>query len=70
MIIAATVELAWSPWAYATSVAAGTLQVGWILGQWLVRQRYFILQPVMLACGLAVAALAWWSHRGQPLLPR
>lgn len=68
MLAAVVAELRRSRWAYLAGVGAGALQVGWILGQLVVLQRYFFLQPVMLAAGLAVAALAWLAHRGEPLL--
>ena len=69
MIGAAVAELLRSPWAYTASLAAGALQVGWILAQLAILQRYFFLQPVMLGAGAAVAGLAWWAHRGEPLRP-
>jgi len=69
MVAAAVAELVRSPWAYLVSLAAGLLQIGWIVGQVGILQRYFFLQPLLLAAGIAVAALAWWSHRGQKLLP-
>lgn len=70
MLLAATGELARRPWAYAASLAAGALQVGWILAQLVIIQRFFFLQPVMLGAGILVAVLAWSAHRGEPLLDR
>jgi len=49
--------------------AAGIMQIGWIVVQVAVLQRYFFLQPVLVAAGVAVTALAWWSHRAQALRP-
>jgi hypothetical protein len=69
MVAAAVAELVRSPWAYLVSLAAGLLQIGWIVGQVAILQRYFFLQPMLLAAGVAISALAWWSHRGQTLLP-
>lgn len=68
MLLAATGELAHQRWAYAASLAAGALQVGWILAQLAILQRYFFLQPVMAGAGLLVIGLAWWAHRSEPLL--
>ena len=44
---AAVLELRRSPWATASSVAAGAAQIGWIVAQLAIMQRYFFLQPVM-----------------------
>lgn len=57
-------------WAFAGSLIAGTAQIGWIVAQWLIFQRYFVLQPIMLACGIIVIVLAWWVHRAEPLRRR
>lgn len=69
MIVAAFAELSGRAWAYAASLIAGAAQIGWILAQWLIFQRYFFLQPIMLAAGLTVIGLAWWVHRGEPVRP-
>ena len=63
-------EITRRSWAFAASLIAGTAQVGWIVAQWLIIQRYFVLQPIMLTCGVVVAVLAWWVHRGEPLWRR
>jgi hypothetical protein len=70
MLAAAVAEAARWPWAYAASLAAGMLQVGWILAQVVILQRYFFLQPVLFGCGVVVLGLAWWVHRGEPVLRR
>lgn len=57
-------------WAFAASLIAGAAQIGWIAAQWLIFQRYFFLQPIMLACGIAVLVLAWWVHHAEPLRRR
>ena len=69
MTVAAIAELTRQPFAYAASLVAGAAQVGWIVVQWLVLQRFFFLQPVMLAAGLLVIVLAWLAHRGEPIVP-
>lgn len=69
MLLAASGELAGRSWAFAASLAAGALQAGWIVAQLLIIQRYFVLQPIMFGAGVFVAALAWWVHRGEPVLP-
>lgn len=69
MAVAAAAEFAQASLAYALSLIAGTAQVGWIVVQWLVMQRYFFLQPMMLVAGLLVVLLAWASHRGESPLP-
>jgi hypothetical protein len=43
-------------------------QVGWIVAQIAMLQRYFFLQPMLLGAGLVVVLLAVWSHRGQRLV--
>jgi sterol desaturase/sphingolipid hydroxylase (fatty acid hydroxylase superfamily) len=63
MLAAAVAELARSPLAHLGSLAAGIMQICWIGAQVLILQRYFFLQPVLLAAGVVVTALAWWSHR-------
>lgn len=68
MLLAAAGELAHRRWAYTASLAAGVLQVGWILVQLAILQRYFFLQPVMAGAGLLVLVLAWWAHRGEPVI--
>ena len=65
MTVAAIAETTHRSWAYAASAVAGIAQVGWIVVQWLVMQRYFFLQPVMLAAGILVLLLAWLTHHGQ-----
>jgi hypothetical protein len=67
MTVAAVAELTRRSIAYPASLLAGTAQIGWIVVQWLVMQRYFFLQPVMLAGGLLVILLAWAAHRGESL---
>ncbi|TCK22347.1 hypothetical protein [Pseudonocardia endophytica] len=55
--VAAVLEIRGAGHAAEASVVAGLLQVGWILAQLVVVQRYVVLQPVVLACGVAVVAL-------------
>ena len=69
MTVAAVAELRRFRWAYAASLLAGAAQVAWICAQWLIMQRFFFLQPVMLTAGVAVLVLAWAVHRGEPVLP-
>lgn len=64
MAVAAAAELKRLRWAYALSLGAGIIQIGWIAVQILVLARYFFLQPVLLLAGAIVVGLAWWSHRG------
>ena len=45
-------------------------QIGWIIAQWLIFQRFFILQPIMLVAGVVVIGLSWWVHRSEPVWPR
>lgn len=59
---AAAAEITRRSWAFAASALAGSAQIGWILAQWLIVQRYFVLQPIMLACGIAVLILACEVH--------
>lgn len=70
MGIAGYAEITRRRWAFAASLIAGSAQVGWIGAQWVIMQRYFFLQPIMLACGIGVIALACWVHRTEPLWPR
>jgi hypothetical protein len=69
MFGATAAEILRSRWAYLASVIAAVCQLGWILAQVAVLQRYFFLQPVLFGAGLLVGLLAWWSHRGERLLP-
>jgi len=62
MTLAAVLELRRSPLAYPAAVLAGAGLVGWIVAQWLIMQKYFFLQPTMLAAGVAVLLLAWYAH--------
>ena len=64
MTIAAVAELFRVRWAYGASLVAGAAQVGWIAAQWLIMQRFFVLQPIMFIAGLLVLLLAWAAHRG------
>ncbi len=67
MATAAYAEIRYLSWAFAASVLAGAAQLGWIVAQWLIIQKFFFLQPVMLAAGAGVLVLAWWAHRGESL---
>jgi hypothetical protein len=52
-------------WALLASYTAGALLVAWILVQLLVMQRYFFLQPVIAALGVAELALVRaWQQAG------
>ena len=52
-------------WALPASYLAGAALVAWILVQLLVMQRYFFLQPVIAALGIAELALARiWQQAG------
>lgn len=52
-------------WALTASYLAGAALVAWILVQLLVMQRYFFLQPVIAALGIAELALARaWQQAG------
>jgi len=64
MIVAAVAELLRLRWAYGASLLAGAAQIGWIVAQWLIMQRFFVLQPVMLIAGVVVLLLTWAAHRG------
>ena len=48
MTVAAAAELTRRSFAYLASLGAGAAQIGWIVVQWWVMQRFFFLQPVML----------------------
>lgn len=51
--------------ALPASYLAGAALVAWILVQLLVMQRYFFLQPVIAAAGIAELALVWvWQRAG------
>jgi hypothetical protein len=69
MTAAAALEIARSQRAYLASMTAAACQIGWIIVQVAVLQRFFFLQPVLLGAGLLIGALALWSHRGQRLFP-
>ena len=69
MTAAAVLEVARSPLAYLASMIAAAGQIGWIIVQVAVLQRFFFLQPVLLGAGLLIGALALRSHRGQRLFP-
>ncbi len=62
MTVAAVAELRRRRWAYTASVVAGVAQIGWIIAQWVIMQRFFVLQPVMFAAGAVVVLLAWATH--------
>ncbi len=63
MTVAAVAELRRRRWAYTASVVAGVAQIGWIIAQWVIMQRFFVLQPVMFTAGTVVVLLAWATHR-------
>jgi hypothetical protein len=65
MTVAAAAEATRAAWAYRASLLAGAALVGWIVAQWVIFQRYFFLQPLMLTTGVLVIALAWWTHRAR-----
>ncbi len=69
MTVAAAAELTRRSFAYLASLVAGAAQIGWIVVQWWVMQRFFFLQPVMLTAGVLVIVLAWLTHRGEPVVP-
>ena len=49
------------------SYLAGLALLAWIGVQLLVLQRFFFLQPVIAALGLAEVGLAWlWQRAGRP----
>ena len=64
MTVAAVAELRRRQWAYTASVIAGVAQIGWIIAQWAIMQRFFVLQPAMLMAGTVVVLLAWMVHGG------
>lgn len=66
MASAATAEVFGGRAAYRLSVVAGATLIGWIGAQVVILQRYFFLQPILLAAGGVVLVLAWLVHRGQP----
>jgi hypothetical protein len=51
MFAAAVLESVQSRWAYAGSMFAAACQLGWIIAQVVIIQRYFFLQPVLSAPG-------------------
>ena len=53
-------------WALPASYLAGAALVAWILVQLLVMQRYFFLQPVIAALGIAELALARAWQQADP----
>src|SRR6476619_4862054 len=63
MTIAAVAELRRRQWSYTASVFAGVAQIGWIIAEWVIMQRFFVLQPAMLTAGTVVVLLAWMVHR-------
>jgi hypothetical protein len=69
MVGAAVLEVRRSPWATAASITAGAAQIGWIAAQLAIMQRYNVMQPIVLAWGLAVVLLAVAAGRHLPLLP-
>ena len=64
MLLAAMAETFRLRWAYWLTILAGAAQVGWIVVQWFIMGRFFVLQPVMLAAGAVVMLLGWLVHRG------
>jgi hypothetical protein len=66
---AAVLEVRRSPWATAASITAGSAQIAWIAAQLAIMQRYNVMQPIVLAWGLAVVLLAVAAGRHRPLLP-
>ena len=69
MTAAAALEMGRSRLAYLASMTAAACQIGWIIAQVALLQRYFFLQPVLLGAGLLIGGLALWSHRGHRLFP-
>lgn len=69
MTIAAVLEIVRSRRAFAASMFAAIAQMGWIVVQLAMLRQYFFLQPVLFGAGVLVAALALWSHRGDPSRP-
>ena len=67
-LTAATLIAAGHRWALPASYLAGAALVGWILVQLLVMHRYFFLQPVIAALGIAELALARvWQQDGSAI---
>jgi hypothetical protein len=62
MLAAAAAEVTERTWAYGASMLAGAAEVSWILAQWMIIREFFFLQPIMLAVGVAVMALAHRAH--------
>ena len=58
MTVAAVAEIRRLSWSYRAALVAGGAQIGWIIAQWLILQRFFFLQPAMFAAGGAVLLLA------------
>ncbi len=67
MSAAAALEIARSQRAYLASMVAAVCQIGWIIVQMAVLQRFFFLRPMLLGAGLLIGALTLWSHRGKRL---
>lgn len=57
-LIAGTLVAIRRPVARAVSMLTGGVLVGWIVVQIALIQQYFVLQPVMAACGLLTIGLA------------
>ncbi|TKV61202.1 hypothetical protein FDO65_06155 [Nakamurella flava] len=66
MTLAALLELRRSPRAHRASLVAAAAQIGWILAQWVIIRKFFLLQPVMLSAGLLLVLLVWLTHRSEP----
>ena len=64
---AAFAEIRYLSRAFVSSILAGAAQLSWIVAQWLIMQRFFFLQPVMLVAGAGVLVLAGVAHRGESL---
>ena len=64
-LVAAILIAAGHRWALPAGYLAGAALVAWILVQLLVMQRYFFLQPVIAALGIAELALVRaWQQAG------
>lgn len=62
--VAAVLVVRCHRWAALAAIVAGAGLVGWIGVEILVVGQYFVLQPVIVALGLAETGLAaWWSGR-------
>lgn len=70
MASAAIVEVAAGRRAYAASMTAGAVLVGWIGAQVVILRRFFFLQPVLLVVGVLVLLLAWQVHHRPSLRAR